>query len=302
MYHGGDRSELLATETPAGGERLLLPENPVVLVTGGARGITALSLLALAKKHPLHAVICGRSPEPGPEPSQFANATTLAEVRERMMGEMKGETPAKIEAACMALMRAREFRSTLQQLERGGSTVQYVSLDVRDEETFGALIDSTYEEHGRLDGVIHGAGVIEDKSLLRKDVASFQRVFDTKVIPARVLAKKLNKKTSFVAFFSSVSSAFGNKGQADYAAANTVLDQIADQLNAQLEGRVVSINWGPWGGTGMVSPSLEKEYAKRGVGLIPPHEGAEAFLQEIAMGSTAVSQVVWMCAKPEAMV
>ena len=195
-----------------------------------------------------------------------------------------------------------QFRSTLSQLESAGSTVRYVSLDVRDEDAFGALIDSIYDTHGRLDGVIHGAGVIEDKGLLRKDIASFQRVFDTKVIPARVLASKLRKETSFVTFFSSVSSAFGNKGQADYAAANGVLDQIADQLNSRLEGRVVSINWGPWGGTGMVSPSLEKEYAKRGVGLIPPVEGAEAFLREIAMGPTAVSQVVWMCAKPEAMV
>ena len=177
MYHGGDRTELLATETPAGEGTLLLPENPVVLVTGGARGITALSLLALAEKHPLHAIICGRSPEPDAEPARFANASTLAEVRELMMASMQGETPAKIEAACLALMRAREFRSTLSQLESAGSTVRYVSLDVRDEE-FWCLIDSIYDTHGRLDGV-HGAGVIEDKELL-KDIASFQRVFDTR--------------------------------------------------------------------------------------------------------------------------
>jgi NAD(P)-dependent dehydrogenase (short-subunit alcohol dehydrogenase family) len=258
-------------------------------------------LLALAKQQPLHAVICGRSSIPEAEPEEFRNVDNLVHLRELMLEQMQGETPARVERACTEILRAREFRSTLQQLESAGSTVDYVSIDVRDTIAFTALLDRLYGEHGKIDGVIHGAGVIEDKGLLRKDVESFKRVFDTKVTPARILADKLKDNTSFVAFFSSVSSAFGNRGQADYAAANGVLDQIANQLNQRLEGRVVSINWGPWGGTGMVSASLEKEYGKRGVGLIPPDEGVRAFLQELAMDSSAVSQVVWMCAKPEAM-
>ena len=133
-----------------------------------------------------------------------------------------------------------------------------------------------------------------------KTLDSFERVFDTKVIPAQVLSDTLRADTEFVVFFSSVSGAFGNRGQIDYSAANDALDKLAFQLNSRLHGRVLSVNWGPWADTGMVTPALEREYAKRGIGLIPVDEGIEALLRELS-APRAETQVVIMCAEPSAM-
>jgi len=75
-------------------------------------------------------------------------------------------------------------------------------------------------------------------------------------------------------------------------AANSVLDDYARELKEKLTGKVISINWGPWKGAGMVSPSLENEYKRRGIALIPLEEGMETFINEIKYGQD--SQVLIM--------
>ena len=73
---------------------------------------------------------------------------------------------------------------------------------------------------------------------------------------------------SHVALFSSASAAFGNVGQADYAMANTCLNQIANLLASQVPGlRAKAFNWGPWDG-GMVDAGLAELFAAQGIGLI----------------------------------
>jgi NADP-dependent 3-hydroxy acid dehydrogenase YdfG len=177
-------------------------------------------------------------------------------------------------------------------MERLGNTVVYESLDLCDEAGLTALLHQIYEQYGQLDGVIHGAGLLEDKLFKQKTTSSFGRVFDTKVKPLRVLAEQLRSDCQFVVLFSSIASVYGNKGQTDYAAANSVLDDYANVLNKRLKGKVISINWGPWKGAGMVSQTLETEYERRGISLIPLDEGKEIFLNEIRYGTE--SQVLIM--------
>jgi NAD(P)-dependent dehydrogenase (short-subunit alcohol dehydrogenase family) len=148
--------------------------------------------------------------------------------------------------------------------------------------------------------VVHAAGVREDKLIRDKSGASFARVFDTKVGPARVVAEAVGER-GFALFFASVSGWFGNAGQVDYAAANSALDAIARRARGAAPGsRVVAIDWGPWAGTGMVSPELAREYQRRGVGLIDPAEGVAAALAELRAGAPE-PHVVVMCAAPEAL-
>jgi hypothetical protein len=115
---------------------------------------------------------------------------------------------------------------------------------------------------------------------------------------ALVLAEKLRNDVQFVTFFSSIVAVFGNRGQIDYAAANDALDHIARWLNRRIAGRAFSINWGPWKSMGMVSPELEREYAKRGVGLIDPNEGVEVLMEEIFNEHTENDQVILMVQSP----
>lgn len=187
-------------------------------------------------------------------------------------------------------------------LAEAGADATYHQADVRDDAALAAVVAAVRERHGRLDGVVHGAGVLEDKFLRDKSVESFERVFGTKVDGARTLARVLaadgGADPGFVVLFGSIAGVFGNRGQVDYAAANDALDTLARGAGDRFGGRVVSVDWGPWAGTGMVSAELEREYARRGIGLIDPDDGVAALLRELRSGA-ADAQVVLMRARPD---
>jgi acyl transferase domain-containing protein/NAD(P)H-dependent flavin oxidoreductase YrpB (nitropropane dioxygenase family)/NAD(P)-dependent dehydrogenase (short-subunit alcohol dehydrogenase family) len=280
----------------------LLGKDDVVLITGGARGITARTAIAVAQRYGSVIELCGRSPLPGAEDPTLAGCTDAAALRATLLARAQGEerTPAKINATVTRLLADREIRATLLMLESLGSRPRYHAVDVRDEAALGAVIDDIYTRHGRLDALIHGAGVIEDKLLKHKTRESFDRVFDTKVGGAQTILAKIRPGTRYVVFFSSVSGTFGNRGQTDYAAANEALDHLAHHAQAHpASPRVLSVAWGPWAETGMISPELEREYQKRGVGLIPPEEGIQRLFTELSAGSEA--HVVFMSATPESL-
>jgi NAD(P)-dependent dehydrogenase (short-subunit alcohol dehydrogenase family)/acyl carrier protein len=298
-YAAGVRHALqVETRALSAGPELKLDPGSVVLVTGGARGITAEVAVALARRFHCRLELVGRSALGEEEDTELARAADATAVRRLLLERANGAgpvTPAAIERACRAVLGSREIHRTLARIREAGGRAAYHAVDVRDAAAFGAHIDDVYARHGRIDGVIHGAGVIEDRLLADKTKESFDRVFDTKVSSALTLGKKLRDDVRFVAFFSSVSGAFGNRGQVDYAAANDALDKLALQLSQRLAGpgaegkapRVLTVNWGPWGGVGMVSPELEREYARRGVATIAPELGADRFVDELCRGTDA---------------
>jgi acyl transferase domain-containing protein/NAD(P)H-dependent flavin oxidoreductase YrpB (nitropropane dioxygenase family) len=306
-YRGDKRSVLTVEPLDLGpvDESFPLSRESVIVLTGGARGITARIAEGLAAEFGCRLELVGRSPVPGvaaEEPPELRDVEDAIELKRLLATRGDCATPLEVEQRARAILAEREVRTNLAAIERAGGRVRYHSVDVRDAPAFGGLIDALYEEHGAIAGVIHGAGVIEDKLLVDKTRGSFDRVFDTKVRGALTLAEKLRPDVRFVVFFSSVASAFGNRGQTDYAAANDVLDKLAVQLNERLDGRVVSINWGPWDSAGMVSPELRREYGRRGIGLIPLAHGSKQLLAELnANGGANESQIILMNAEPEAM-
>jgi NAD(P)-dependent dehydrogenase (short-subunit alcohol dehydrogenase family)/acyl carrier protein len=294
-YIGGVRSsfEVVPADVIAGGTAL--DESSIVLVTGGARGITAKAAIALANRYGCKIELVGRSALPGKEDLALAAAQDAKALRTLLA--KAGGTPAIIEARVARVLADREIRATLAAL---GDRATYHAVDVRSPE-LGELIDDIYERHGRIDAVIHGAGILEDKLIRHKTAESFERVFATKLVGARTLVEKLRDDVKLVVMFSSISGAFGNRGQADYAAAGDALDKLAWTLQRRITGRVVSIDWGPWAGTGMVSPDLEREYARRQIGLIDPDAGVEALLAELH-GERGEAQVILTAADPRAFV
>ncbi len=285
-------AEVLATAAPVVG-----PDS-VVLLTGGARGITARVAVALAREGCGHLVLVGRSALPeGDEDPATAGAADAVALRKALIGEGLKD-PAAIEAACSRILAEREVRATLRALADLGAEAAYHQADVRDVAALEAIVAGTYERHGRLDGVVHGAGVLEDRFLRDKTPESFERVFGTKVDAARTLARVLRPDVGFLVLFGSIAGVFGNRGQIDYAAANDALDTLARRASEHLTGRVVSVDWGPWAGTGMVSAELEREYERRGIGLIDPDDGVACLLHELRSGRTD-AQVVLMRARPD---
>lgn len=277
---------------------LALNPDSVVLLTGGARGITALIATALARRYRCHIEMVGRSALPEAEENALTRGVDDPKrLRQILLQAEPGSKPAEIERLARRLLAEREARDTFAQLRNAGSSFNYTQLDVRDDAGFSLFIGDVYARRGRIDGVIHGAGVVEDKLVRDKTDESFGRVFDTKVHGALILDKLIRDDVKFVVFFSSVASAFGNRGQVDYASANDVLDKLAHSWQTRIAGRVLSVNWGPWADTGMVSESLKNEYQRKGIGLIPQTEGVDALLRELSAGR-GDTQVVLMCGKP----
>jgi NAD(P)-dependent dehydrogenase (short-subunit alcohol dehydrogenase family) len=262
--------------------------NSVVLLTGGARGITAGIAKTLASKTKPTLILAGASALPPDEPNETAALTEPAQIKAALMKQLKasGKTvkPADVEAAYSRLNKNREILRNLADLRKLGSTVEYHAVDVRDEAAFGKLIDQIYTRLGRLDVVIHGAGLIEDKLIKDKTPESFDRVVHTKTDSSFVLTRKLRPSaTQCLIFMSSITAAFGNRGQADYAAANGVMNGIATMLAGEWPGHIVAMDWGPWDQGGMVSDDVRKQFLAQRIEPIVPAEGDEAVMRELAL-------------------
>lgn len=282
------------TDTPT-----LLSKESVVLATGGAAGITAEILLDLARiAGGGTLIVTGRSPEPAPdELSDTGGLVNPAAIKSALMTRVRtrGEPPplSLVEKAYRGLMHEREVRRNLVRLRSSGARVMYVQSDASDAEAVLRVVDDIYAQFGRLDGVIHAAGRIDDHLLEDKTTDSFDSVFDVKANGAFALAKALEKRQpGFLAFFSSTAAAFGNRGQCDYSAANEVLNRLASYLDARWSSRVVSIGWGAWSGAGMVSHELERQLAEQGRALIDVRSGVAAFKRELAYGEKGDAQVL----------
>jgi NAD(P)-dependent dehydrogenase (short-subunit alcohol dehydrogenase family)/acyl carrier protein len=272
-----------------------LGPDSTVLITGGARGVTAKVALEFAKRFRPKLVLVGRSPLPAEEPADTANLSTPAELKAALMARFQREgkpaVPSAVEAAYQRLRQDREIRGNLEAIRAAGGKVEYRALDVRDEEALGGLIEELNRQGG-LDGVIHGAGVIDDKLVRDKTPESFDRVFGTKVESALTLARRLDpKRLKFCVFFASITSRYGNRGQSDYAAANEVLSKLAIDLDRRWPARVVSMCWGPWAGVGMVA-DLEKHLVARGLQLISPERGPVFVVDELLHGRKGEPEVV----------
>jgi len=261
----------------------------VALITGGARGITAEIAEELARPG-MRLVLLGRTPLPGAESSATAALGDGPSLKKSLLDAAlaagRRPTPAELEREYRALLADREIRTNLTRLKATGAQVDYRSCDVRDAAAFAAMIDSIYDQYGRIDAVLHGAGVIEDKRIADKTAESFDRVYDTKVDSAYVLSRRLRPDTlKVLSFFTSVAGRFGNVGQGDYGAANETLNRLAWQLHREWPGvRVVSINWGPWA-AGMATEAIVAGFRSRGVEPIPVMSGRRFFLDELAYGA-----------------
>jgi acyl transferase domain-containing protein/NAD(P)H-dependent flavin oxidoreductase YrpB (nitropropane dioxygenase family)/NAD(P)-dependent dehydrogenase (short-subunit alcohol dehydrogenase family) len=277
---------------------IAIDSGTVLLVTGGARGITSAVASYIARRYRPTLVLVGRTGTAiGNEPAHLAGNQSESEVKKALIADARRNgdsvSAAAIDKTYMAIVRQREVRNNLEAMRRSGAKVDYRQVDVTDDRAFGAVIQDIYQTHGRLDGVIHGAGLIEDTLVENKTPESFARVFDTKVRSALTLVRHMRPESlSFFAMFSSVAGCFGNRGQIDYAAANESLNKLALYLDARWPGRIVSLNWGPWATLGMASGAVRQELVNRGMTPIEVDPGCLAFDRELCCGRKGQVEVV----------
>ncbi|HYC88474.1 MAG TPA: SDR family NAD(P)-dependent oxidoreductase [Thermoanaerobaculia bacterium] len=153
--------------------------------------------------------------------------------------------------------------------------VSYRQLDLGNADEVARLVAGIRQEHGRLDGILHSAGMIADSLIVRKSAARFAEVLAPKVAGVLHLDQATRDvPLDFFALFSSVAGALGNPGQADYATANAFMDRFAAWRNRQVlarqrHGRTRSINWPLWQAGGMNVDAAARELLQQTAGMQP---------------------------------
>ncbi|WP_027358592.1 type I polyketide synthase [Desulforegula conservatrix] len=271
-------------------------KNDVVIITGGARGVTAACAEELAEFCQPIMVLLGRSPEPEKEPAWLSSVNGEPAMKKAILdNEFKGKkaTPQELEKSYRKFKAGREISETIDSIKLKGSKAFYYQADVRSHSDMEMVVDKIRTKYGSVSAIIHGAGVLEDRFIADKTITQFENVFGTKTEGLKnILDATRNDPLKAIVFFSSVSARMGNKGQVDYAMANEVLNKMAVYESSKRPGcRVVSINWGPWDG-GMVNPALKKEFSRQGIDLIPIKSGAAAMVSEMCSSADGLVEVV----------
>ncbi|MFD4481627.1 SDR family NAD(P)-dependent oxidoreductase [Streptomyces sp. NPDC058471] len=255
----------------------------VVVVTGGARGVTAAGLLALARARRPRLALLGRTrltEEPPGLPTGSAEEVTRALASLR--GRGAGSSPSELAADVRQIMAVREVRAALAAIEEAGSQVRYETVDVGDMAALPRCLERIRDDWGPVTAIVHAAGVLADRLVADKTDEQFTQVMRTKATGLRALLDATAEDPlKLISVFSSVAATFGNAGQCDYAMANETLTQVMAAESARRpDCRVKSLIWGPWRG-GMVTPELAAHFDRHGTPLLPLDTGAEAFVSEL---------------------
>jgi NAD(P)-dependent dehydrogenase (short-subunit alcohol dehydrogenase family) len=275
------RRTIQAQPAPAPGGDLPFDALDVVVVTGGGRGVTAVTALALARMVPLRFALLGRTPLEE-EPAALATLREEPALKAALRALHPADSPAALGRRASALLAAREVRATLQALRQTGSEAIYVAADVADPASLAAALSGVRAALGPIAAVIHGAGVLADKRLADKTLDQLNRVLAPKLggLVALLAATAADPLKALV-LFSSVAGRTGNPGQSDYALANSAMDAVAQRLAADRPGlKVVSVAWGPWEG-GMVTPALKARFAEAGIPVIAHDRGGQMLIEEL---------------------
>ncbi|MFI1972074.1 type I polyketide synthase [Streptomyces cinnamoneus] len=179
-------------------------------------------------------------------------------------------------------LRAPAARRLRAELGESGARVDVIACDAADRAGLAAVVRTYAQE---LNAVVHAAGVLDDGVLEALTPGRLATVLRPKAGAAWNL-HELTRRLPLAHFvlFSSAAGVLGTAGQANYAAANTFLDALA-QHRVALGLPALSLAWGPWaGGEGMAARTPGSERALNGaLRAIPPAQGLAMF--DAALGS-----------------
>ena len=266
------------------------------IVSGGGSGVTAASVIGVAKASEnakAHFILLGRSllleeTESWIDWDEEQLNQQKMVLRENMIQSSEDGKVTMVEwnSQWQKYTRSRDVYITLDTINNTGNKAKYHSIDVLDQE---GLIELGSSLKRKITGVIHGAGLEDSKLVPDKSHSIFDRVVRVKVdgwnaLMASVRASGM-ETPNFAVCFTSVAGRFGNGGQTDYAAANSVLDAEMARMTASGECRAVAIGWTGWRDVGMATRgSIEAVFEAAGIETLSVEKGVEIFVQEALAG------------------
>ncbi len=223
---------------PVAAPLAMLAEGAVVLVTGGLGGLGLLFSKHLAATRRAKLVLVARS-----------------ELPPRDAWDQHLRVHGVSDRTSQRIIAVRE-------IEAAGGEVLVLSADVTIEMEMEDVVREAKRRFGRIDAVLHTAGVVKDALLVAKSQSDCEEVFTPKIHGTLVLERVLAAEPiSHFILFSSSSATIGARGQIDYTAANAFLDAFATSRDhaARLAGkktRHLALAWGIWSDVGMAHDAM----------------------------------------------
>ncbi|MEU9688530.1 type I polyketide synthase [Amycolatopsis japonica] len=248
----------LAALTPAETEGTPLGTGDVLLVTGGGKGITAESALALAKDSGAKLALLGRS-----DPADDA-----------------------------------ELSENLGRMAAAGITYRYERADVTDGRQVADAIGRVQAEFGPVTAVLHGAGRNEPAALFSLTEESFRKTLAPKIGGLNAVLDAVDKdKIKLLVTFGSIIGRAGLRGEAHYATANDWMTELTVRFGREHpRAKAIALEWSVWSGTGMGEKlGVVSALMRDGITPIPTEEGIEILRQVV--GDPAAPSVLVVCGR-----
>jgi NADPH:quinone reductase-like Zn-dependent oxidoreductase/acyl carrier protein len=207
------------------------------------------------------------------------------------LGLVAAEVLADRGARRLALVGRREpsgaAADQIDALRRRGIDVRTSRIDISDPVEVRGLLDAIAADGEELRGIVHSAGVLDDGVAAELTPARFETVMRGKVEGARILDQlTADLPIELFIVFSSAAAVLGNTGQGNYAAANAMLDALAEDRRAR-GLPALSIAWGPWAEVGLAAKQSNRGERVAALGLqsLSLDEGRRLLAELIAGGT-----------------
>lgn len=224
-------------------------EGDVILVTGGAKGITAACALEFARKTGVRMALVGSSPHPDKE---------------------------------NGVARSQEIVQTLSRFQEAGLAANYYQCDIVDREAVQLLVRQVQQELGGITGVIHGSALNKPRDLYAVSIDEAFREISPKVLGAVNLCEVLqDQPPKLFIGFSSIIGVSGMARNGWYGFSNETLNLLLRRFaDDHQETAVQSMAFSIWDEIGMgVRLGSIAHLAQNGISAIPVQEGIRRFLQ-----------------------
>ncbi|NEO45562.1 MAG: SDR family NAD(P)-dependent oxidoreductase [Moorea sp. SIO4A3] len=233
----------------------------VLLISGGAKGITAECAIAFARITGIKTALVGTSPHPQDAPSGNSSA---------------------------------EIASTLRRFSQEGLTCRYYQCDITNDKAVVRLVQQVEKELGQITGVIHGAALNKPRRVENSTLAEARKEVAPKILGVLNLCQALaTKPPKLFVGFSSISAVLGLPGNTWYGFSNEALDLILRQFGEEHpETSVLAIAFSVWSEVGMgARMGTVRNLARMGIEAMPTEDGVRHFLQ-LMLKDPGDSQVV----------
>ncbi len=275
-------------------DALELGPEDVVVFSGGGYGVTsflARSLVPFGCKM----IFLGRTALDADSHQVMSEKTRLEEaIGNSVAARGPGLSDVERGRETSKISKATEIVRTLEDLQSSGIEATYFKCDVTDPEEVGTVVREIIERYGKIDGIVHGAGILRDNFAKQMSPDDFSAAVDVKFLGAWNLYAAVEKQClKFFACLSSAAAIQGNPGQANYSAGNRLMSALMAQLRHRDQSiRFKALMLPPIKGAGMAEdPDIKALMKRMKAGYIHAHELAGLFCREVFV---APPQDVWV--------